>query len=406
MTRTRGAALAALLVLIALAMAWIRPQKPEERPLADLVPDDALAYAGFQSPAAFEAFLVRLDPDRAAEWRRRSVPLQPHLAGAVALYLDRERRPVLLARLRRLATLSSELNVDGDALVWTETPAALARHRARKAPLASRREFQALGRRGFVDLAALALPGRLADFPVLGFDVDAGTLRGSLPYSAAAFRTYLERYVHAPRSGGVPGQLLLTESFPRVWEEILAALDPKDRERVEREAYVLGRDYFEGRSLAEFFGRIGPSWGFQLNPPALWIDVPEELTATARAMITRAVADGTRVRRQRELPPLVVLREEGPLTHVTLDGELGKRWHPSFQFRQGRLVVWNGGAAPEIPPARSGSHHVTGTLDVPALAALLPELKLGRLGELLGRVELTGHFTSEGFQFEVRGIPP
>lgn len=405
MTRYRGAALGALLVLIALAMAWIRPQKTEARPLEDLVPDDALVYAGFQSPAAFEAFLVRFDPDRAAEWRRRTVPLQPHLAGAVAFYLDRERRPVLLARLRRLATLSPELEVDGDALVWAETPAALARHRARKAPLASRRDFQSLGRRGFVDLAALALPGRLADFPALGFDVEALTLRGSMTYSAAAFRTYLERYVHAPRSGGVPGQIALTESFPRIWEEILAALEPKDRERVEREAYVLGRDYFEGRSLAEFFGRIGPAWGFQLDPPALWIDVPEELTATARAMITRAVVDGTRVRRQRDLPPLVTLREEGPLTHATLDGELGKRWHPSYRFHQGRLVVWNGGAAPEIPPARSGSHHVTGRLDVPALAALLPELKLGRWAELLGRIEFSGRFTSEGFQFELLVLP-
>jgi hypothetical protein len=374
---------AGILALAVTAACLFRPRPPEKFPLAELVPADAVLYAGFPDYREIDA----LQTPWSDEIRRRIDPLRPHLAGPLAVYLDRSFQWVALARLTRASSVFAGAEVVNGAAVAAETPEAMARHKAREGSLAELPEFKALGLRFFFNLEILRPRGRLRDFSAVGLELQSASpfvLRGRALYRGGLFRTYLEQYVHAPRHGGLEGtapiQASLTEHFPRIWEEVTHdLLDTIDCEKAEREAQILSREYLEGRSFREFLGRLGPSWGCALVPtpfsrPAfvLWIDLPDEGTRDIAAkMLHRAIGDAIRVRRDRGLAPPFEIAAEGSIWRVKfIDARgirLGEAFTPAYTFEKNRFVFSTCASTLNAPAVTSGELHAGVALDVGAL---------------------------------------
>src|SRR5688572_27288410 len=141
-----GAVLAAFALSAALLL---RPRPPELFPLAELVPADAVLYAGvpdvrtLAEVPGLEELAARLEPARA------------HLSGPAAVYVDRHGDWVFLARLTRLAALVAGGEVENGAAVIARGPAALARHKERRRSILELDTFRALGKTIFINVDAL-----------------------------------------------------------------------------------------------------------------------------------------------------------------------------------------------------------------------------------------------------------
>ncbi|MBI3856576.1 MAG: hypothetical protein HY293_12890 [Planctomycetes bacterium] len=379
-----------LLALAAAGAVLLRPRPPEAFPLAELVPADALFYAGFRDFREIEA----LRTPWSDEVRRRLDPARPHLAGPIAFYLDRSHQWVALARLTRVSALIAGAEVLNGAAVAAETPEALARHKAREGSLADLPEFAALGSRIFLNLERLKPRGRLRDFSAVGFELRSTapiTLRGRALYKGGLFRTYLEQYVQAPRQGEPwgtgPLKASLTEHFPRVWDEVIHdLLNPIDCDKAEREAQVLSREVLDGKPLRDLLARLGPTWGFRIVPtltsrPALvvWIDLPDETTRDqARKAVHRAIQDGIRVRRDRGLAPAFEVADEGEITRVKLSSaaglRLGEAFSPAFMFTKNRFIFSTCVSTLSAPAVADGESHGVIVLEPPPFFDLLRSL--------------------------------
>jgi hypothetical protein len=366
----------------------MRPRPPEPFPLAELVPADAVFYAGFRDYHEVEGIRTPWSE----EVRKRLDPARPFLAGPIAIYFDRSLQWVALARLTRASALIAGAEVENGAAVAAQSPEAMARHKAREGSLDRLPEFVALGSRIFLNLELLRPRGRLRDFSAVGLELrSAGgpfVFRGRALYRGGLFRTYLERYVHAPRhgspEGSAPVQASLTEYFPRIWEEVLhELLNPLDGEKAEREGMALSRDVLEGRSFREFLGRLGPGCGAALVPtpharPALvaWIDLPDQATREqAQAALHHAIQDGIRVRRERGLAPLFEVTAEGTVSRVKYASawaaRLGESFSPAYTFEKDRFVFSTCSSALTAPPVATGESHGAITVEIgPLLDAL------------------------------------
>lgn len=390
-------AIAAALVAAAACLLW--PRGPEEFPLIELVPEDALLYAGFREIQELERWGERLPRAAADRLRAGLRENRSSLAGPVAIYLDRRGEWVALARLTRLSSAIAGAEVEGDAAVVAATPEALARHRARRGSLARDDRFRALRSRLFVNLDALALPGRLRDFSAAGLAPDPSdplVLRGRALYRPGVYRLYLEHYVQAPLHGApqgpAPAAAVFTDPFPRLWEDLLLSLTRADRERLERHASRLSRDFLEGRSFRRFLEKIGP-WGARIVPAAggipslvVWVDLPDAATRDALGRMLHRTADEVRAfAREGGTQPLYEVSVDQGLWRVRIPGpvplRLGDAFAPAYVFRENRLVFSTRASALEDLPAAPGGAHVSLSIDVPAalgaarsLAGFLAEL--------------------------------
>jgi hypothetical protein len=380
--------LAGGLAVLAAGAAWLlRPRPPEPLPLAELVPPDAVLYLGFPDYRELD----RIPTPWSGEIRKQLDPARPHLAGPLAVYLDRSLQWVALARLTRASAVLAGAEVVNGAAVAAQTPEALARHKEREGSLAGLAEFQALGSRFFFNLERLKPRGRLRDFSAIGFELQSTSpfvLKGRALYRGGLFRTYLEQYVHAPprglAEGSAPFQATLTEYFPRIWDEITHdLLDVIDREKVDREAQLLSREYLDGRPLREFLAKLGPGCGLSLVPtshgmPALvvWIDLADEKTSElVRKMIHRSVNDGARVRRDRGLPPAIELSDEGPVTRVKVAKSaalrLGESFTPAYRVDKNRFVFSTCESVLAAPVPAAGASHAAVAVEIgPLLDAI------------------------------------
>ena len=367
-----------------LLAAFLGPRGPEEFPLAELVPADALAYAGFPDTRRLEELAAKFPGAVTEEARKRFDEAKPHLSGAVAFYLDSKGEWVGLARLTRAAAAFAGATVEGDAAVFAQTPAALERRRARTGALIDVPAFRRLKSQGFVNLEALGLGGRLADFSAAGFRLEGGdpwTLRGRALYRPDRYRLYLERYVQAPRDagaapGGPPFQLAMTDPFLRLWDELLGELDAAERDQVDRECQLLRRDVTENRDVREILGRLGPRWGIALAPgPALvaWVELPDAATGELLGrMIERAAADVVRQARGRSQAPPFELEKGESAWRLKIPKapslRLGAAFSPALAIMKNRLVITTCASALDAPGvAASGSHAELSIQVAPAL---------------------------------------
>jgi hypothetical protein len=369
--------LASVLIAGGLAAAFFRPRPPEEFPLAELVPADALAYAGFPDLSQFEAVANRIPGAWSEDDRRRLNGARSHLSGPIALYLDPGGEWVLLARVTRAAAAIGGETVEGDAAIVAPSPAALERWRARKGSLLDLPTFRRLAQPCFLNLEALGRADDLVDFTAAGFRIegtDPWRVRGRLLYRADRLRTFLERSVQAPRSagtgtGGTAVEFVATDPVVRIWEEYVATVPADDRERVERESMVLQRDFLGGRSLRDFIAGLGPRWGVALAPapggmPALqaWVEVPDPGTGDLlEKMLVRAARDAERQARARGEAPFLELSPSGPPWRLLFRGSaalrLGEAFTPAFRLSEGRLVFSTCQATLGAPLPGTGDSH-------------------------------------------------
>jgi hypothetical protein len=369
--------LGSVLIAGGLAAAFLRPRSPEEFPLAELVPADALAYAGFPDLSQFEAVATRIPGAWSEDDRRRLDGSRSHLSGAIALYLDLHGEWVLLARLTRAAAAIGGETVEGDAAIVAQSPAAMERWRARKGSLLDLPTFRRLAQPCYLNLETLARADDLVDFTAAGFRIegtDPWRVRGRLLYRADRLRTILERSVQAPRSAGTGAgqtalQLVATDPVVRIWEAYVGTLPADDRERVERESLLLQREFLGGRSLREFLTGLGPRWGVALAPtpdgmPALqaWVEVPDPRTGdTLEKMLVRAARDAERQAHARGQAPFLELAPSGPPWKLLFPGSpalrLGEDFAPAFRVTEGRLVFSTCQATLGAPPPGTGDAH-------------------------------------------------
>ena len=386
--KRRGWILLGALLLALGGAAWLlRPRPPEAFPLAELVPADAVLYAGFRDYREIE----QIRTPWSDEIRRRLDPARPHLAGPLAVYVDRHLQWVALARLSRASALIAGAEVQDGAAVAAQSPEAMARHRSREGSIDRLPEVAALGSRIFLNLETLKPRGRLRDFSAVGLELrstDPFVFRGRALYKGSLFRTYLERYVQAPRHGAPAGtaplQASLTEYFPRIWEEVTHdLLNPLDCEKAEREAMVLSRDVLGGKPFREFLSRLGPEWGAALVPtphgrPALvvWISLPDKTTRDqAQAALHRAIQDAIRVRRERGLAPVFDVTADGQVWRVKYVSaaalRLGESFTPAYTFEKDRFVFSTCASTLAAPAVEAGESHVGITVEIgPLLEAL------------------------------------
>ena len=354
----------------------LRPRAPEPFPLAELVPADALLYAGVTDVERL-AELPGLE-DLAA----RLAPARGHLSGAAAVYLDRHGDWVFLARLTRLATLVAGSDVENGAAVVARTPAALERHKTRRRSILELDTFRALGARIFVNLEAFPFQAR-RDFSAIGLEL-AGTnplvLRGRALYRGDLFRLYVEQYLQAPpRSSTSSLGGVFVEPLSRLWDDVLLGLNPVDKDRTERVATGLAHDFYDGRSFHDFLQKAGGAWGFELRPgptATLWLDLPDaDLRRRLEQMLPKMTADVAKFHKDRgEVPPWELAREAG-IWKLKIpraaELRLGPAFDPAYAFRGERLLMSTSAAALDVAPATSGASHLALAVEVePALELL------------------------------------
>lgn len=377
MNRSRWLLLGMVVVAGALAAAFFRPRGPEEFPLAELVPDDAVFYAGFPELRLFEEAAARIPGAWTEETRKKYEEAKPHLSGAIAFYVDSRGESVGLARLTRAAAVVAGSSVEGDAAVFSSSAAAIERRKTRKGALLDLPTFQRLGQPLFLNLEAMGLQGELMDFGPAGFRIEATapwTLRGRVSYRADRYRTFLERSVQAPRCAGATAdatalQCVATDPVLRIWEEFVASLSAEDRDRVEREYQLLQRDLLGGRDVRDFLKGLGPRWGFALaptpqGPPAFqaWIELPDAATGeTLEKMLVRSASDAARQAKMRGQSPFLELERAEPAWRLVFPGaaalRLGEAFTPAFRVDRDRILFSTCAAALGAPPAGTGEAH-------------------------------------------------
>lgn len=361
-------------VVLALGVAaavLFRPRPPERFPLAELVPADALAYAGVPDVRTL-AKIPGLE-DLAA----RLEPAQAHLSGAAAVYLDRQGDWVFLARLTRLATLVAGGEVENGAAVVAKSPEALARHKSRRGSILELPSFRALGTTIFFNLEALRFHAR-RDFSAVGLElasVEPLTLRGRALYRGDLFRLYVEEYLRAPRrTSGAPVGGVFIEPLTRLWDDLQLGLTPVEQERVERLCAGLSRDFNEGRPWRDFLRDLGGAWGVDLRPgPTItaWLDLPDEaLKERLERMLPKMTADVAKYHRDRGEAPPWELRAEGGLWRVrvprTPELRMGAALDPAYTFRVKRWILSTSAAALDTPEGKGTPGHLALSLDLPA----------------------------------------
>lgn len=372
-------------------VAFLGPKPSEEFPLAELVPDDALFYAGFRDWRRYEEVLSAFPGAWKEETRKRFEDAKPHLAGGTAFYVDAKGDWVWLGRLTRAASLLTGVETVGDAAVIAETVPALERFRARKGALRDLPAFRQLRSRCFLNLESFDLPGRWADWSAVGFDLEPGTpwtARGRIVYRSDRFRLYVERYVQAPRHAGpsegrAPLDLSLTDPFLRLWDELVEELDSESRELLEREMQILRRDLLGGQDVREFLARLGPRWGFSAVPtphgaPALvaWLDLPDEAAREKlEKLLERAAQDWKRLLLGRNQAPWVEVEKKDAFWRLHFPWQkslrLGEAFAPAYTFSENRFVFATFAGALPAPDAKGGDAHAALDLRIPAALDLL-----------------------------------
>ena len=389
MKRSRWIVLGLALVVGAGALvAFLGPRPPEELPLAELVPADAVFYAGFPDCRRFEELLSKIPGAWTEGDRKKFEEAKPYLAGPLAIYVDSKGEWVGLARLTRAAALVGGAEVIGDAAVFAQTLSALDRFRSRTGTIRDVPTFRQLRSRFFLNLESFDLKGPWADSSAVGFDFEGGAAwaaRGRAAYKSDRYRFYLERYVQTPHragaaEGGAPVQVALTDPFLRLWDEILEGLDSDDRERVERETQILRRDLLGGQDVREFLARLGPRWGFSVvatphSFPALvgWLDLPDEAAReTLEKLLGRAAQDWENLSRRRGQGPWVEVEKGDGLWRLKFPKaaalRLGRAFTPAYKFAGNRLVFSTCEDVLAAPVAGEGDAHAAlGIKVAPAL---------------------------------------
>lgn len=386
MNRSRWVILVLVLAAAGGGVALFRPRPIEEFPLAELVPDDAVFYAGFPDLRRFEEIAAKVPGAWTDENRKKFEEAKPHLSGALAFYLDSKGDWVGLARLTRAASAIAGGTVEDGAAIFSSHPAAIERRRARKGALADLPAFRRLGFPCFLNLASFDLEGPLSDVVAAGFRVESADpwrLQGRLAYRADRFRTFLERAVPAPLTAGVadggPGiQWVSTDPVLRLWDEYLETLTSDERDRVDREIQILQRDL--QRDPRDVLGSLGPRWGMALAPsphptPAFlaWIEIPDPATAEMlEKMLVRAAGDAERQARARGQSPFLELSKADAGWRLRFPKSpalrMGDAWSPAFRVTPDRIVFTTCEGVFDVPgPARGAAH---GELRVRPAAAL------------------------------------
>lgn len=429
------------------AMALFRPRPAGEFPLAELVPADAVLYAGFADIREIEALAARFPGARPDLGRLFTGEARARLAGPAAFYLDRKGEFVFLARLGGAAAALAGSEIEDGCFCAAQSPESLARHKSRKGTILEVPAFRELRSRVFLNLETLGLPGRLRDFSAVGFEIETGpetVVRGRAAYRGEVFRTYLERYVQAPREAGPPAGPVgatFVDSPPRVWDEALRALPAADRDLAEREAALLSRDFLEGRGVREFLAGLGPDLGVSVSPRpptlALWLDVPDAgVREKLERMLPRLGQDVSKYCRDRGRPAPFEVSPEEDRWRVRFPWEadlrMGEGFRPVYAFRGSRWVLASRPEALDTPPPTATGQHAAAAVDVDAafevVRALVPLLadrayraeaeplrhakERERIeGEIaawrrrldgLGRISGTGRYTGSGLAFELR----
>ncbi len=355
----------------------LRPRALEPFPLAELVPADAVLYAGVPDVQRL-AGLPGLE-----DLAERLAPARAHLSGAAAVYLDRHGDWVFLARLTRLAALVAGGETENGAAVVARTPAALERHKARRRSILELDTFRRLGARIFVNLDALPFHAR-RDFSAVGLEL-AGTdplvLRGRALYRGDLFRLYVEQYLQAPpRTSTSPLGGVFVEPLSRLWDDILLGLNPVDKDRTERVATGLARDFYDGRAFRDFLQKAGGAWGVEFRPgptATLWLDLPDaDLRDRLARMLPKMTADVAKFHKDRGEAPPWELAREGELWRIRIprsaELRLGAAFDPAYVFRGERLLMSTSAAALEVAPSAPGPGQLALALE------LAPALELAR----------------------------
>jgi hypothetical protein len=361
------------------AVLLLRPRPLEPFPLAELVPADAVVYAGFPdlqrlgTLPGLEDLASRLEPARA------------HLSGPAAVYLDRHGDWVFLARLTRLAALAAGGEVENGAAVLAQTPAALARHKERRKSILELDTFRALGKTIFINLDVLRfLPRR--DFSAIGLDLVSTnplTLSGRALYRGDLFRLYVEQYLQAPRrTSDVPLGGIFIEPLSRLWDDLQLGLNPVDKERIDRLTSGLARDFNEGRAWRDFLRKAGGAWGVDIRsgpgglPTATaWLDLPDVDTKDRLArMLPKLTADVAKFHKDRGEPPPFELAAEGGIWRVKVpraaELRMGAALDPAYAFRGNRWILSTCAARLDVPDVAGDGDHLALAVDVPAALEL------------------------------------